>query len=520
MAPSQLLTLLQEQLESAYAHNRAVWQLNTGGEPIYIPKAGGTISSAYEQLRNAAEYSEGRIVLQQATKRSFKRLLLVVKRNPETIGQDLIAELVLGGYLKTGDYSVQTAQAISDLAVEQMHIYGRLRQAHVVPSKAQDWILSVLAVKTQDLIQPDAQYVALLNIAYTFFLEQLPKDQFIRSNTDDADYTTALYVAVHQALIKTGIDVVRADLLRISNQSSEDIHAYADWHYHIDRLYTSHLTLQLKRVIARNGAPFHILKGLIEDNSNTPVILQHHDQFLSAYEQQINKEYRRTMHRLNNGLVKSIAFIFITKGLIGIGVEVPFDLFAYGSVALVPLFINLLFPPLYMASLRLGLTTPSDQDAQSTSQFMKQLLYGEYLPAVNMHIRTKPYSTLYKLTSSLLFLVPFGISVLLLHRLGFNPLQMAVFFVFFSTASFLGFLLSGMVRELRMSQQQRGLLSGLINIFSLPFILFGQWLAGKYARINIVGQILDIAIELPLKTVIHMLHHWIRFVNEKYEEIA
>ena len=519
MASRHIQKLLREQLDAAHAHNTDVWRLNTTGEPLSIPKAGQAISSVYEQLRNAAEYSEGRIVLQRAIKRSLKRLLIVMKRNPEAIGQDLITELVLGGYLHANDYSSHTARAISVVASEHMRLYGRLRQAHVIPSRAQDWILSVLSVKVQDLLQPDAQHIALLNVAYTFFLEQLPQEQLVHPG-DDADYPTALYVAVHRALLKTGLDVVRADLLRLTDQPTDDIHAYAAWHYRVDKLYTAALTLRLKRVVAKNSAPFHILKGLIEDNASLADLLTSREQFLSAYDYQISKEYQQTMHRLNRGLIKSIVFIFITKTLIGLGIEVPFDLFAYGSVALLPLVINLLFPPVYMASLRLGLTAPSAHDAQLTSQFMAQLLYGDTPPPVNLHLRTTPYSTLSQIASTLLFLVPFAVTVLLLRRLGFNPLQMTVFFVFFSTASFLGFLLSGLVRELRMSQPQRGLLAGLINVFSLPFILAGQWLAGKYARLNIIGEFLDFAIDLPLKTIIHLLHQWIRFVNEKYEEIA
>jgi hypothetical protein len=49
--------------------------------------------------------------------------------------------------------------------------------------------------------------------------------------------------------------------------------------------------------------------------------------------------------------------------------------------------------------------------------------------------------------------------------------------------------------------------------------LLGQWLASKYAEINVIGEILDLIIELPLKTVLSLTRQWIRFLREKHEEL-
>jgi hypothetical protein len=63
------------------------------------------------------------------------------------------------------------------------------------------------------------------------------------------------------------------------------------------------------------------------------------------------------------------------------------------------------------------------------------------------------------------------------------------------------------------------LLSSLRDTFYLPFILVGQWLSRKYGDINLVARFLDLAIELPLKTILRQLRLWIRFLNEKREEL-
>jgi hypothetical protein len=521
MASSRALESLHHQLETARAYDAAVRKHNASGEPIDIPGTGRTISAAYEQLRNAAEYTEGRIILQRAIRRFYKRLLFVVKHQPEKVGHELVTELILSGYLKEGQYGSATAEAISQLAVEYMNIYRNLRNAHVSSNQAHEWVLAVLSVRTEDLLKPYAYNLALTTFAYEHFLANLPKDHIIgRHKSYEADYDISLYVAVHQALLKSSIDVVRTDLLRLFCPDTSDIVMYAQWNEKVDRLYISPLTIRLKRLVTRNGAPFRILKGLIDDKPDLVDILNNQEVFMNAYGNQISKEYAYTGRRLDKGLFKSIAFIFITKVIIGIGIEVPYDLVVYGAVSVLPLTINLLFPPLYMASIRLGISMPSSSDARATLHYIEDMLYTDTPVSLNLKERTKPYSFFAKFTSFLLFLVPLLITTYILDRLGFNPLQMLIFFVFFSTASFLGFRLSSIVRELKMSRPKASLPTLILDFYYLPFIQLGQWLAGKYAKINIVGEFLDIAIELPLKTVLSTIRMWIKFLNEKYDELS
>lgn len=520
MASSRALESLRKQLETARSYDAAVKKHSSRGEHLDIPGTGKTISSAYEQLRNAAEYAEGRIILQRAIKRIYKRLLFVVKHQPEKVGHELITELILSGYLKEGRYGSATAESVSQLAIEYMGIYHQLRNSHVSSNQAHEWVLSALSVRTEDLLKPYAYNLALTTFAYEHFLKQLPKSHIIgRHHELEQDYDIHLYVAVHQALLKSSIDVVRTDLLRLFCPDTSDIVLYAQWNERVDRLFTSPFTQRLKRLVSKNGAPFRILKGLIDDNPKLPDILQDQEAFMDAFGNQITKEYANTDRRLNKGLLKSIAFIFITKTIIGMGIEVPYDLLAYGAVAVLPLTINLLFPPLYMASIRLGISMPSSTDARATLHYIEDLLYSDTPVVLNLKERNKPYTFFDKLTSFILFLVPLAITTYLLQRLDFNSLQMMIFFVFFSTASFLGFRLSSIVRELKMSRPKASLASLFLDFYYLPFIQLGQWLAGKYAKINIVGEFLDLAIELPLKTVLSTIRVWIKFMNEKYDEL-
>jgi hypothetical protein len=509
---------LFEHLKNARLYDDSLKQQLQGGEPMHIQLAGKTIVNAYEQLRNATEY-DGSIALQHAIKRFFKRALFITHHKPEQLGHELITELILSGYLKDDSLGGNAAQMVTNLAMEHLALYKRLRssKSRNTQRNAVEWTLSVLSVRTQSLLLPHTHDLVIASYACQYFLDTLQPDDFAQSKKEAGLYNDALYVAVHQALLQSDLDTVRADLLRAHGLDGTDLQEYIHWCNYAYELYTSSLTLRLKRVVSRNGAPFRILLSLA-DSITLDEVIAHRDQFLRAYHHQINSEYRRINTRLNSGVVKSVVFLFLTKVAIGLAVEVPFDRYMYGHVIALPLTINLLFPPLYMTSIRLGLSVPSASNAQATVNFMDQLLYSDPAPTA-MLPKSPSKRAGARLGYGIFFLIPFGVTYLILHALGFSVLQMAIFLVFFSTASFLGFRLSLMVRELRMTRRTTGVLAMLRDLFYLPFILVGQWLASKYAKVNVIGEILDLIIELPLKTVLSLVRQWIRFLSETHEEL-
>jgi hypothetical protein len=520
---SSLFTMLRQQLEAAGIHDDAVRAHNSQGTLIQVPGTGKAITSAYEQLRNAAEYTEDHLLLQRAIKRFFNRNFTFFSRRQGhlgNIGEELIVELTQAGYLHNNEFSSETAAKISHLADSYMRTYRDLRDSHVSREDASDWIFSLLSVEVEGILNPHSHHTALAYCAYQHYTELLPREQFATTVQESEEYDLSLYMAVHQALLKSDISTVRYDLMQMYHIKPDDLKAFIQFNRSVTKLYLSKFTGRLKRVVSKYGAPIRMLKSMVEERKDIPELIQDRQRFLDAFDHQVGKEYKQVHRRVNRGIIKSIIFIFITKVVIGVSIEVPYDLFVVGSLAYLPLAINLLFPPLYMASLKLGLTVPSLANAKSLHEYIDTVLYGDSLPIIpSRRDIIRSASTLAKLLYTILFFIPFAITVYVLHLLNFNIVQAAIFFAFLSTASFFGFRLSSMIRELEIVTHQSSMLSTLRDFFYLPFILVGQWLSSKYAKINAVAYFLDIAIELPLKTVLRLIRQWTRFLNEKHEEI-
>lgn len=162
---------------------------------------------------------------------------------------------------------------------------------------------------------------------------------------------------------------------------------------------------------------------------------------------------------------------------------------------------------------------PGAANKQATTQAIDRMLYSLGEDDKTVTLKPKHASTVMSVLYAMMFVVSFSILVLILALLKFNIVQGIIFFVFLSTASFLGFRLSRMVRELEMFASRQNFFDAIRDFFYTPYIMVGRWISDKYSRVNIITLLLDMLIELPLKTVLRMVRQWMRFLNDKRDEM-
>lgn len=516
-----LLHLLREQLLAARTFNAEALAQKQRGKIIDVPGIGQNIASAYEQLRRAAESVDEQLLLQRAIRRFYRRSIAFSSgKEPSGVGSELILDLTHAGYLANQSVSAETAKQITRLAQQYVKIYQDLGRGRVPRDVRLGWVLDILSVETEALLNPRYERSALAYVAYRHFLELFPREKLVSSQKEDEKYEFCLYIAVHQALFKSDLATVRHDLIRAYRQSPEDLATFAAFNQLIDDEFASRFTQKLRQAVNRYGAPLRIVLAMSESRSDLPELLENRDAFLDAYRYQIGKEYKDLARRLNRGLIRSIIFVFVTKISVGIAIEIPYDVIVLGSVAVLPLAANLFFPPLYMASFKLGLHVPSVANAAALQDYIDQALFSGNRPAERIvRVGNTSISPLAKVLYTLLFAIPLGLMAYVLTLLHFTIVQGIIFFVFLCTASFLGFRLTRLSRELELMPRQTGLFGAVRDFFHLPFATLGRWISGRYARLNLVSYILDILVELPLKTALRLVRQWVRFLNEKHEEM-
>ena len=510
------------QLSAQLAAAKAAKVSESMGQRINVAGVGREVSVAYEQLRNAAEYIQEHLLIQNAIRRFFVRNLSFQNNTVigKSIAEELVIELIQSGYIENDTQPIEVVDKLGNTIQSHYGNYWRLKDSGVKAGTAQSWTLDLLSAESEKIIIDDPIQTIFIQFAYHHYQTILQKDFFISDQSEVANYEASLFISIYVSLFKSDLANIRYEMQRLYNVSDVNIIEYSNFHKNIDTIFSSGLTDKITRYINKYGAPLRILKNMVQDNDQISELLTNSDRFHTAYADQIQKEYREAKRKLNKGLIKSIIFLLITKTLIGVAVEVPYDLYTIGSIVAVPLVINLLAPVVYIAILRLGLKLPGTANTKAIQLYADNMLYGDQ-NQVNLYPSAKKssYPIGFKIGFILMFLLVFGLVTNLLIRFGFNIVQGAIFFIFFATANFLGFRLSGYVRELELVTAKSGIFITIRDFLYMPFILLGQWLSEKYKEINIVALVLDTIIELPLKTVLRLIRQWAEFINEKKDEI-
>lgn len=489
-------------------------------EKIHVVGAGRTLTAAYEQLRNAAEYTEEDLLLQRAIRRFYKRLFMSRDENRiAESGEELIIELTLAGYIPNNHIAASTAEKMSSLATSYYAAYRQIARSTATQPRAEDWSTAILAVEVEGMITDHGKRTVFAQFAYEHFSSSIDKHEVFHGKVPK-DYEVSLLVAVYRGLLKADGATIRHMLLERYQQTPKNLDHYIQTNKLIDKLLESEADEKLIRVVSRRGAPLRVLRRVLDTDEGLQKILDKKDVFLDKYETQITTEYRQMNKRIDNGIMKSVIFLIITKFAIGISIEVPYDYMFHGHILWLPLAINLLFPPVYMILLRLTLALPSETNTRALTDRMENLMY-ESAHSVILKPRKKngQYTSLFNSVYGFVMVGVFALVTWILWTLGFSALHLLIFFVFLSTASFLGFRLSRMIREIEAVDTQQSGLTLTRDFLYFPFVVVGRWMSEKYSKVNIVALTLDMMIELPLKTVIRLVQQWGAFINSKKDEL-
>ncbi len=483
-------------------------------EKVHVVGAGATITAGYEQLRNAAEHAEENVLLQRAIRRFYRRLFLLRDRKLAAgSGDELITELTLAGYLANDTVPRSYIDRIGESAAAYFDVYMSLDWRH---KRRDAWTLDVLSVEVESMLNSYAKQSAFVEFSYSYFL-----DYFKQTDTKNIEnHDVSVFIATHRALLKTDPARIRWILLQRYSQSPKDFGSFTKTNELIDSLMDADETDRLFRIINRQGATFRILWQMIESEEDLETMLASQDRFLSAYEAQIETTYTAVSKKIKKGIIKSVIFLFITKTLIGILIEIPYDMLVHNEIIWLPLIINLLFPPLYMILLSNTLLLPGRANTEALVDKVEALLYGTSDKAViSTRRRTGTYGWPYRIAYALFILLVVGSAIFGLYSLGFSALHLAIFLMFLSTASFLGFSLSRLVREVEAIDGYQGGVTLIRDFLYMPFVVIGRWISEKYAKINLVAQILDMVIELPLKTILRLVRQWGAFMSDQKDRL-
>lgn len=505
-------------------------------EKIKISKTISHLSFWYEKLRNAVDYQEEHLLRKNTIRRIISRKYNIPIPTMEKDSISLIKELIRANYLEIEEISSQDINKI-DQALERYSLLRReifLKKTNKNLSRYLKILLDTTACEIEEILVSHQQEEALANCMLSIVKKRLDLTDKMKEKLDDIH----IYIAISKVLSKSDLATIRFKILQEKypnwlelKDEEKIISSYEDFfkiNLQIDELINHPLVDLVQKIIRKKTAPYNILNKVLKYNKNNSQQIFSNSQTLANLVENLSQEsYTKAGSRLRRSVIQSIIYILLTKMLLGILLELPYDLIFFGSINYLPLAINLIFPPAFMFLITANTKVPDWRNTEKIMAEIKTIVYEEEQnqDQKKYHFesdraRTKTKKLFLTLLYLLTFVLSFGVIIYLLNYLNFNLVSGILFFFFLSIVSFFAFRIKQNAKNLLIVDEAESASSIFTEFMFMPFLRIGRWISIKFAGINVFLILLDFVIEAPFKTLIDISEEWINYMKEKKEELT
>ncbi|NQV12239.1 hypothetical protein HQ524_02665 [Candidatus Uhrbacteria bacterium] len=510
--------------------NPSVWPED--GEKIKVSRPGRTAGFAYEKVRNAVEYEEEHLLRRNAILRILMRRHTGVIETEMTRGQSLLTELVWARHLPNNKVPTNLIKTVDAILKK----YDTLLDA--IPESQdrrhyEEWIYDVMSTEVEYAIEAPK---ALEHLA-SFMFEKV-SDELVWSADDieKSQKDMLVYVAIYRSLLKANLATLRYRVFTLyfpkwSGADAEAVKGVAK-RLHVvvnaveDQIKHPYAD-QLYRLMRRYALVFWTLLDVAKEHpEDFYEILGDDDKLLKEVRKSAYGRYDRFKLRLRRTVGRAVLFLFLTKMLLALIIEVPYEMIVFGELFVVPLAINILFHPLFLAVIGMTVSIPKKKNTEQLLDRVKGVMDPSQKRPLGIVFKVrKPWSQgvlgkfftgLYALT----YLLSYGlIAWFLTVVLNFNLVSAGLFLFFFSIVTFFGIKIRQSVRDLLIVEKQGGLIGTIFDFFLLPVVRVGRWISLRAPRVNIFIFFLDFIVEAPFKLAIELAEAWIAFMREQKEDL-
>ncbi len=495
-------------------------------------KISSSIATLYEQLRNTIDQTEQHLLRRNAIARFLKRHILVFGTG-EKLAEQLMRELVLSGYIGSDTFPEQDVPAIEDV----IHKYLAFNQeliALLPKEKPRDltlWSIGLAAAEIeQKLYCPDKEE-ALVAYAYNQLKVRIKwEDDAIAEKDRDIQ----LYIAVHRAVFNSDDLLVEYHLLssyfngwgQLTQADAAKMAGFAlehrgAIHRQIAHPYGHKFAQKVRRMIL----PYQsLLDAVVRAPAGALARLSEQSSFIKDIVGVVESYYKENRRATRRSVFRSIVFIFVTKMLLALALEIPYDLWLIGHLRYLPLSINVFFHPVYLFVMGFFVRFPGkDNTKRILTDLRLSILRDKTPPSFYVRLRSKR-GVFQDVVLALVYLITFVVTLggigWALWYFNFGVFGGTLFVLFLSVVTFFGIRLRHRARKYYMVRRKQSLLAVTFWFFASPVVEIGRYISTKYARYNLFLFFFDIFLEAPLRGITVAIEEWFRFARERTEDIS
>lgn len=499
------------------------------------------MSFYYEKVRNAVDYKEEALLRKNAILRILKRLIVIEGAislsgaKSEDTAKHLLVELIRAGYLPNNEVpesKIGEIAAVIEKYVKLKKYAIKKNNFSGGKSDAMKWIIIMAACDIEERLGRNHVEKIIISNMYEILKAVIKFDE---NSPYSEDKDIQIYIGIHRLMLKFDKDLAAFILLKyyLPNwrnaeeeeiaKTGEDINALI---VKINRQIEHPVAKQLNKIIKRYNGFYSILRDVIEENPSYVYESFRSDPkaFPRDIKKACEKRYKFAKKKLWRAAVRSIIYIFITKSVFAVALEVPATQWFGEELSLFALGVNMTFPAILLFLAVLFTSLPSSANTEKIIEGINEIVFKEHerqepFIARAPRARGKSLNVSFGIIYSVTFLLSFGLVVFGLDSVGFNFVSITIFLFFLAFVSFFALRIRKNAHELIVIERKDTIFSFLLDFFYTPIIAAGKYLSEKFSRINVFVFFLDFIIEAPFKILIEAAEEWTKYVKERKEEL-
>ncbi|MEK7570112.1 MAG: hypothetical protein AAB515_01560 [Patescibacteria group bacterium] len=500
---------------------------------IKLNEAIGRMGYFYEKIRNSIDFRDEHLLRRYAIERILRRRYLVESRTLID-ARLLINELIRGRYLPNDALPASIVAVVQNYIDRYVALMDHLHLTRTSPDDRRTigWIISVASADVEEHLSPSTREDALVEVMYGTLRNDLILPENIPSGQEQ---DILVYLAIHRAIVKSDDATLRYHLFRWAypqwqhpnHAITEEIRAhFPALMTQIEERIQHPLTERLLGIARRYAVPFLALSDVLKKHdgdirgliANTALMDE-------AVEEAMKVRIKKAKTRLRRTTVRSVIYIFITKMMLALAIELPYEVFVLKLNHYTPVLVNAIFHPVLMVFIGVTAIVPGKENTAKVVEAVKEILNPQaprqvFGKKLKPRPRTNTRSFFFNFFYFVSFVTVFGALILLLSSFDFNWLSITLFLFFLSVISFFGMRVRNVIRELTIMERRENIFLLLLSFVSTPILRVGQWFSKKVPKVNLFIFLLDFIIEAPFKIFVEVVEEWFSFLKEKREEIS
>ena len=508
---------------------RERFRVGKNEEVISVDNIASKLAALYEKLRNSVDYKEEHLIRRGAIERMLRRQTHESFRKGN-VARILIVEMVRAGYLPNNTLPIKIIDDVGRIIKK----YTKLKSVCVNGNMPDimSRIIELEATEIEEYLFPpisanataDAFYLTVKDVIDIKGAKSLTKEQ----------KDVQIYVACYRSLLRYDEPSLFYRMWLLNHPDWNDMDLSDDviievaqnfdiYEQEISDIISNPLNWKITHKLRDLAIYFSLIKESIDkqpdlwtENNLTEESLKEQLSFLLNWKFKVEKKnIMRTVKRV-------IIYIILTKIILAVCIELPYEIFILKDVNELALFINIVFHPLLLYIVTLGIKFPKEDLREQTIKGIIDIVEGNlesFKLRVVLRRKRSLFGAILIFIYFTIFIATFGGIIWILKILKFNFVSGGLFLLFLSIVSYFGLRIRNRARRWRITPKKTTVKEFLIDLITMPVVHTGQWISEKFSSINVFVFTLDFFIETPFQLIVEIFEGFIHFLKEKKEEL-